>query len=62
MVLPRQIPPRRNLSEAFSSDNAVEDLELPLMEFEAVLTATEHFSDCNKVGEGGFGAVYKVDL
>ena len=54
VVLPR----RRNLSE----ENAVEDLELPLMEFEAVLTATEHFSDCNKVGEGGFGAVYKVDL
>ncbi|WZY79819.1 hypothetical protein YC2023_026203 [Brassica napus] len=49
---------RRNLSE----ENAVEDLELPLMEFEAVLTATEHFSDCNKVGEGGFGAVYKGRL
>ena len=58
VVLPRQIPSRRNLSE----ENAVEDLELPLMEFEAVLTATEHFSNCNKVGEGGFGAVYKVDL
>ncbi|KAH0900353.1 hypothetical protein HID58_049921, partial [Brassica napus] len=54
VVLPR----RRNLSE----ENAVEDLELPLMEFEAVLTATEHFSDCNKVGEGGFGAVYKGRL
>ena len=58
VVLPRQIPSRRNLSE----ENAVEDLELPLIEFEAVLTATEHFSNCNKVGEGGVGAVYKVDL
>ncbi|CAN6851438.1 unnamed protein product [Brassica oleracea] len=54
VVLPR----RRNLSE----ENAVEDLELPLMEFEAVLTATKHFSDCNKVGECGFGAVYKGRL
>lgn len=54
VVLPRQ----RNLS----GENEVEDLELPLMEFKAVLTATEHFSDCNKVGEGGFGVVYKVDL
>ncbi|XP_056842920.1 receptor-like serine/threonine-protein kinase SD1-8 [Raphanus sativus] len=54
MVLPR----RRNLSE----ENGVEDLELPLMEFEAVLTATENFSECNKVGEGGFGAVYKGRL
>ncbi|KAJ0263521.1 S-locus glycoprotein domain-containing protein [Hirschfeldia incana] len=51
MVLPRQ----RNLSR----ENEVEDLELPFMEFEAVLKATEHFSDCNKVGEGGFGIVYK---
>ena len=54
MVLPRQ----RNLS----GDNQVEDLEVPLIEFEDVLIATEHFSDCNKVGKGGFGVVYKVYL
>ncbi|KAJ0230234.1 Serine-threonine/tyrosine-protein kinase [Hirschfeldia incana] len=51
VVLPRH----RNLSE----ENRVEDLELPLIEFEAVLAATKHFSDCNKVGKGGFGTVYK---
>ncbi|CAF2127828.1 unnamed protein product [Brassica napus] len=54
MVLPRQ----RNLS----GDNQVEDLEVPLIEFEDVLIATEHFSDCNKVGKGGFGVVYKGRL
>ena len=52
--------PRKKI--IFSGDNEVEDLELPLMEFEAVVTATEHFSDFNKVGEGGFGVVYKVKI
>ncbi|CAH8390529.1 unnamed protein product [Eruca vesicaria subsp. sativa] len=55
MVLPR----KRNLSE---KNYEVEDLELPLMELEAVLIATDNFSDRNKVGEGGFGAVYKGRL
>ena len=45
-----------------SGENEEEDLELPLMEFEAVLIATEHFCDCNKIGKGDFGVVYKVDL
>ncbi|KAJ4900737.1 Receptor-like serine/threonine-protein kinase SD1-8 [Raphanus sativus] len=45
-----------------SMKNEVEDLELPLVEFDAVLTATEHFSDCNKIGKGGFGVVYKGKL
>ena len=53
VVLPRK---KRN----FSGEDDVENLELPLMEFEAVVTANEHFSDFNKVGKGGFGVVYKV--
>lgn len=53
VVLPRK---RR----FFSGEDEVENLELPLMEFETVVTATEHFSDFNKVGKGGFGVVYKV--
>nr|BCG67626.1 S-locus receptor kinase [Brassica rapa] len=55
VVLPRK---KRN----FSGEDEVENLELPLMEFEAVVTATEHFSDLNKVGKGGFGVVYKGRL
>nr|QUS47409.1 S receptor kinase [Raphanus sativus] len=55
VVLPRK-------KRFFSGDDKVEDLELPLMEFEAVVTATEYFSDFNKVGEGGFGIVYKGRL
>ncbi|KAL0740205.1 hypothetical protein Bca4012_081718 [Brassica carinata] len=54
VVLPRK---KRNL---FGEEDEVKDLKLPLMEFEAVVAATQHFSDVNKVGKGGFGIVYKV--
>ncbi|KAJ0252996.1 Serine-threonine/tyrosine-protein kinase [Hirschfeldia incana] len=55
MVLPRN---KRSLS----GEDEIEDLELPSMEFEAVVAATENFSDSNKVGKGGFGVVYKGRL
>lgn len=28
--------------------------------FDSVLVATDNFSDANKLGQGGFGAVYKA--
>lgn len=31
-----------------------------LFEFSTLQKATENFSDLNKLGEGGFGPVYKV--
>ncbi|KAI4333772.1 hypothetical protein L6164_018538 [Bauhinia variegata] len=36
-----------------------EDLELPLLELSRVASATDNFSIKNKLGEGGFGPVYK---
>lgn len=30
-------------------------------DFDSVLVATDSFSDANKLGQGGFGAVYKVN-
>ncbi|KAK1376657.1 Receptor-like serine/threonine-protein kinase [Heracleum sosnowskyi] len=39
-----------------------EDLELPLIEFELIAKATNKFSLNNKLGEGGFGPVYKGTL
>ncbi|KAL8127204.1 hypothetical protein AgCh_014208 [Apium graveolens] len=35
------------------------DLELPSIEFQRILVATSNFSNNNKIGEGGFGPVYK---
>ena len=43
-----------------SRENKTDDLELPLMEFEALAMATNRFSDANMLGQGGFGIVYKV--
>lgn len=34
--------------------------ELQIFSFEIVALATDYFSDANKLGEGGFGPVYKV--
>lgn len=36
------------------------DVELPLFSYESVSAATDNFSIANKLGEGGFGPVYKV--
>ncbi|XP_042520162.1 putative G-type lectin S-receptor-like serine/threonine-protein kinase At1g61610 isoform X3 [Macadamia integrifolia] len=33
--------------------------ELPLFDFDCVAVATSNFSDANKLGQGGFGPVYK---
>ena len=36
------------------------DVELPLFSYESVSAITNNFSAANKLGEGGFGPVYKV--
>nr|ADQ37372.1 unknown [Arabidopsis lyrata] len=45
-----------------SGENEREELELPLIELEAIILATKNFSECNKLGRGGFGIVYKGRL
>lgn len=34
--------------------------DLPLFDLTTIAAATNNFSDANKLGEGGFGSVYKV--
>ncbi|CAN8231154.1 unnamed protein product [Cochlearia groenlandica] len=52
------ISSRRHISR----ENKTEDLELPLMDFKDVAIATDNFSNANKLGQGGFGIVYKGRL
>ncbi|KAJ9540082.1 hypothetical protein OSB04_026588 [Centaurea solstitialis] len=45
--------------KAFINEDQKQDLELPLFSFSEIVKATDNFSINNKLGEGGFGAVYK---
>ncbi|KAK7401872.1 hypothetical protein VNO78_13703 [Psophocarpus tetragonolobus] len=41
------------------NEHEKEDLELPMFELSTITSATNNFSPDNKLGEGGFGSVYK---
>ncbi|XP_052181116.1 receptor-like serine/threonine-protein kinase SD1-8 [Diospyros lotus] len=43
----------------FSGEATSDEFELPMFDVAAVAIATNEFSDDNKLGEGGFGCVYK---
>ncbi|KAF9588230.1 hypothetical protein IFM89_008630 [Coptis chinensis] len=43
-------------------ENKKGDLELPMVDFHMIAAATENFSSANKLGQGGFGSVYKGTL
>lgn len=36
-------------------------IDVPFIDLESILTATDDFSNANKLGQGGFGPVYKVE-
>lgn len=44
--------------KADENDNGEEDL--PSFDFRTIANATNNFSNNNKLGEGGFGPVFKV--
>ncbi|XP_042752616.1 receptor-like serine/threonine-protein kinase SD1-8 [Lactuca sativa] len=49
------LPSRRD----YLSEAVIDELELPLFDFTTLVVATNNFSDTNKIGQGGFGCVYK---
>ena len=46
----------------YTDESHTKDLELPLFDLLTIASATHEFSDDNKLGEGGFGPVYRVWL
>ncbi|KAL6839220.1 hypothetical protein ACP4OV_030892 [Aristida adscensionis] len=50
---------KEGLSEG---NNHGDDLDLPIYDYETIVAATEGFLTSNKLGEGGFGPVYKGKL
>ncbi|KAF8018357.1 hypothetical protein BT93_H3291 [Corymbia citriodora subsp. variegata] len=51
---------RRTKSRGLPSE--MDDIDLPLYDFASIAVATNHFSQTNKLGAGGFGSVYKGTL
>ena len=49
-------------AENWNDESNFEDaeIELPLYDLDTLIAATDDFSAENKLGEGGFGPVYKV--
>ena len=44
------------------NESQQEDLDLPLFGLSIISAATNNFSENNKLGEGGFGPVYRVSF
>ncbi|XP_059441315.1 G-type lectin S-receptor-like serine/threonine-protein kinase At4g27290 isoform X2 [Corylus avellana] len=46
----------------YDNEGGKEDMELPIFDLAAIVNATDNFSNNKKLGEGGFGPVYKGTL
>ncbi|CAL5393087.1 unnamed protein product [Camellia sinensis] len=51
--------PMNNLEQGCTDKSQKEDLELPLFDLAVITNSTSNFSINSKLGEGGFGPVYK---
>ncbi|WOG89933.1 hypothetical protein DCAR_0209174 [Daucus carota subsp. sativus] len=48
--------------DSLVSENQVDILDFPVIDLDIIHKATQQFSEANKLGEGGFGPVYKGTL
>ncbi|GMP75000.1 hypothetical protein CsSME_00032232 [Camellia sinensis var. sinensis] len=53
---------KENRRKDFEMADSMDTSELPIIGFDKILAATDNFSITNKLGEGGFGPVYKGKL
>ncbi|CAL5408622.1 unnamed protein product [Camellia sinensis] len=53
---------KENKRKDFEMADSMDTSELPIIGFDKILAATDNFSTTNKLGEGGFGPVYKGKL
>ncbi|KAM7488828.1 hypothetical protein LguiB_026312 [Lonicera macranthoides] len=58
----RVLTEERKKEERKNEERKNEDLQLPLFDINTMVYATNNFSEDNKLGEGGFGPVYKGKL
>ncbi|XP_059442143.1 G-type lectin S-receptor-like serine/threonine-protein kinase At4g27290 [Corylus avellana] len=50
---------KRSRRKDYDNEGGKEDMELPIFDLAIIANATDNFSNNNKLGEGGFGPVYK---
>ncbi|XP_018852011.2 G-type lectin S-receptor-like serine/threonine-protein kinase At4g27290 isoform X1 [Juglans regia] len=53
---------KRRHTKDYANEGLNKDMELPIIDLTALANATDNFSSKNKLGEGGFGPVYKGSL
>ena len=58
LLLSEKMKNKRMIGQNIDGQN--EDLELPFFSLATIAIATNKFPSNNKLGEGGFGLVYKV--
>jgi len=60
MLNTRQIHQENRNASLIGNVKQVKIEDLPLFEFQKISAATNNFGSPNKIGQGGFGSVYKV--
>ena len=45
----------------YNNEDRKDEMKLPIFDLTTISNATDNFASSNKLGEGGFGSVYKVN-